>query len=197
MPVFYIRSSSSNIYQIAKITNVNIKTVKYPSCELPGQHVPSRAPIQAIWTANYTAIILLQPLGSIINFKNSVLTTTQKRECSGLFIMFIVSVDLTLSLTLQKPQGTSRISFGTDKIDNTWFFFTKLILNSTGSAFGKNTITLSSTSSNSGSESIVLISAGMINAKINCSIEKSFVKTTVVMIIQMPEEQGGAQVVRE
>ena len=156
MPVFCIRSSSSSIYQIAKITNVNIKTVRYPNYKLSGQYLPTRAPIQAILTANYTIIILLQPLGSIINFKNFVLTTTQKIEFLGLFID---SVELTLSLTLQKPQGTSRISFGTDKIDNTWFFLTKLILNSTGSAFGKNTITLSSTSSNSGSESVVLISA--------------------------------------
>ena len=154
--MFCIRSSSSNIYQIAKIINVNIKTVKYPNYKLSGQYLPTRAPIQAILTANYTIIILLQPLGSIINFKNFVLTTTQKIEFLGLFID---SVELTLSLTLQKPQGTSRISFGTDKIDNTWFFLTKLILNSTGSAFGKNTITLSSTGSISGSESVVLISA--------------------------------------
>ena len=154
--MFCIRSSSSSIYQIAKITNVNIKTVRYPNYKLSGQYLPTRAPIQAILTANYTIIILLQPLGSIINFKNFVLTTTQKIEFLGLFID---SVELTLSLTLQKPQGTSRISFGTDKIDNTWVFLTKLILNSTGSAFGKNTITLSPTGSISGSESVVLISA--------------------------------------
>ena len=154
MPVFCIRSSSSNIYQIAKITNVNIKTVKYPNYKLSGQYVPTRAPIQAILTANYT--VITTPLGSIINLKNFVLTTTKKIEFLGLFID---SVELTLSLTLQKPQGTSRISFGTDKIDNTWFFLTKLILNSTGSAFGKNTITLSPTGSISGSESVVLISA--------------------------------------
>lgn len=131
MPVFCIRSSSSNIYQIAKITNVNIKTVKYPNYKLSGQYVPTRAPIQAILIANYTVIILLQPLGSIINFKNFVLTTKSPH---------VSVLELTKLITL----GVLLI---------------KLILNSTGSAFGKNTITLSSTSSNSGSESVVLISA--------------------------------------
>lgn len=131
MNVFCIRSSSSNIYQIAKITNVNIKTVKYPNYKLCGKYVPTRAPIQAILTANYTVIILLQPLGSIINFINFVLTTKSPH---------VSVLELTTLITLG-------------------VLLTKLILNSTGNAFGKNTITLSSTSSNSGSESVVLISA--------------------------------------
>ena len=50
-------------------------------------------------------------------------------------------------------KGTSSINFGTDKIDRTF------ILNSIGSAFGKNTITLSPTSTNSCPESGALISA--------------------------------------
>ena len=50
-------------------------------------------------------------------------------------------------------KGTTSINFGTEKIDGTF------ILNSIGSAFGKNTNTLSPTSTNSGPESGALISA--------------------------------------
>ena len=48
---------------------------------------------------------------------------------------------------------TTSINFGTEKIDGTF------ILNSIGSAFSKNTITLSPTGTNSGPESGALISA--------------------------------------
>lgn len=59
-------------------------------------------------TAKYTVIFLLQRLGFIISFKKSLLKATQKIEILGLFID---SVELTLSLTPQKPQVTSSISF--------------------------------------------------------------------------------------
>ena len=48
---------------------------------------------------------------------------------------------------------TTSVNFGTEKIDGTF------ILNSIGSAFSKNTITLSPTGTNSGPESGALISA--------------------------------------
>ena len=50
-------------------------------------------------------------------------------------------------------KDTSSISFGTDKINRPF------ILDNTGNAFSKNTITLSPTISNSSSDSGVLISA--------------------------------------
>ena len=79
--------------------------------------------------------------------------------------LVIVSVEFTLSITPQKLEksqssfqgnmkGTSSISFGTDKCDRTF------ILNSTGSAFGEKKITLSLTSSNSSSETVVLTRGG-------------------------------------
>ena len=43
VPVCWVRSSSSNVYQIVKISSVNIKKVKYSNYKLSGQHAPSRS----------------------------------------------------------------------------------------------------------------------------------------------------------
>ena len=140
VPVSWVRSSSSKLlkFPTSILRWLNKGIIKYL--------VLLEATIQAILTAKYTVMFLLRHLGFIINFKRSVLTTTQKIEFLGLFIE---SVELNLSLTPQKLEksqsslqrnviSTSSISFGTDKIDRTFIF------NSTDSALGKNTVTATS-----------------------------------------------------
>ena len=113
----WVRSSSSKLMKfptsILRLLNEGI--IKYL--------VLLEATIQAILMTKYMVMFLLQHLEFIINFKRSVLTTTQKIEFLGLFIE---SVELNLSLTLQKLEkspssvqrnviSTSSISFETDK----------------------------------------------------------------------------------
>ena len=43
VPVFWVRSSSSNVYQMVKISSVNIKKVKYSNYKLSAKHAPSRS----------------------------------------------------------------------------------------------------------------------------------------------------------
>ena len=121
VPVSWVTSSSSKLLKLPTsiLRWLNKGIIKYL--------VLLEATIQAILTAKYTVMFLLQHLEFIINFKRSVLTTTQKIDFLSLFIE---SVELNLSLTPQKLEksqsslqrnviSTSNISFGTDKIDRT------------------------------------------------------------------------------
>ena len=121
VPVSWVTFSSSKLFKLPTsiLRWLNKGIIKYL--------VLLEATIQAISTAKYTLMFSLQHLEFIINFKRSVLATTQKIEFLSLFIE---SVELNLSLTpqtLEKSQSslqrnvisTSNISFGTDKIDRT------------------------------------------------------------------------------